>query len=67
MTADLDFERLLQDVEPPTARQAIIDVTDTAYLVKVWFEQHRVAYTAADLASMTSMVLEREKLPRGLG
>jgi hypothetical protein len=34
-------------------------------LVKLWFDDHSVSYTAADLIAMTAMVLQREQDMRG--
>jgi hypothetical protein len=50
---------------PSNFRRALTDVTDAAYVVKLWFDDHGVTYTAADLVAMTAMVLEREQSLRG--
>ena len=34
-------------------------------MVKLWFDDHGVSYTAADLIAMTAMVLQREQNMRG--
>ena len=51
--------------KPSNFRRALTDVTDAAYLVKLWFDDHRVSHTAADLVAMTAMVLEREQRLQG--
>jgi hypothetical protein len=51
--------------KPSNFRRALTDVTDAAYLVKLWFDDHRVSHTAADLVAMTAMVLQREQSLQG--
>jgi hypothetical protein len=51
--------------EPSNFRRALTDVTEAAYLVKLWFDDHGVSCTAADLVAMTAMVLQREQDMRG--
>ena len=51
--------------KPSNFRRALTDATDAAYLVKLWFDDHGVSYTAADLIAMTAMVLQREHELRG--
>jgi hypothetical protein len=51
--------------KPSHFRRALTDVTEAAYLVKLWFDDHGVSYTAADLVAMTAMVLQREQDMRG--
>jgi len=51
--------------KPSNFRRALTDVTETAYLVKLWFDDYGVFYTAADLVAMTAMVLQREQDMRG--
>ena len=49
--------------------QAVFDdrpQRDAAYLVKLWFDDHGVSYTAADLVAMTAMVVQREQSMRGV-
>jgi len=46
-------------------RRALTDVTEVGYLVKLWFDDYGVSYTAADLVAMTAMVLQREQDIRG--
>jgi hypothetical protein len=40
--------------EPSNFRRALTDVTEAAYLVKLWFDDHGVSYTAADLVYLSS-------------
>ena len=47
--------------KPSNFRRALTDVTGAAYLVKLWFDDHGVSHTAADLVAMTAMVLQREQ------
>jgi len=51
--------------KPSNFRRALTDVTGAAYLVKLWFADHRVSHTAADLVAMTAMVLQREQSLQG--
>ena len=60
------FDLWLEEHDKPSNfRRALTDATDAAYLVKLWFEDHGVSYTAADLIAMTAMVLQREQDMRG--
>ena len=60
------FDLWLEEHDKPSHfRRALSDVTEAAYLVKLWFDDHAVSYTAADLVSMTAMVLQREQDTRG--
>ncbi|MFC0408789.1 hypothetical protein [Roseomonas elaeocarpi] len=40
---------------------ALIAVADTGHACKLWFEAQRLAPTAADIMTMTRMVLDREQ------
>jgi hypothetical protein len=42
-------------------RGPIIDVADTMYVMKLWFETYQIAFTAADLVGATRLVLEQKK------
>jgi hypothetical protein len=42
-------------------RQPVIEITDTMYVCKKWFECHDVPFTAADLLAMKRLVFERER------
>jgi hypothetical protein len=44
---------------PEAWKRALFDVTDTAHACKVWFETQKIAATAADIAAMTKLALER--------
>lgn len=46
---------------PEFFKSALVDVMDTAEMVKLWLEDSGVIYTAADLAAFTAVVLERQK------
>jgi hypothetical protein len=41
--------------------QPLIDVADTMFACKKWLEGHDVAFTAANLLTMTRLVLQRER------
>lgn len=62
------FDQFLADTREELActrwRQPIIDVADTMYVCKKWFEGHEVAFTAADLVGMARLLLERERAMR---
>jgi hypothetical protein len=59
------FDQFLADAREELAgtrwRQPLIDVADTMYACRKWFEAHEVAFTASDLLAMTRLVLERER------
>ena len=60
------FDLWLEEHDKPSNfRRALTDVTEAAYLAKLWFDDHGVPYTAADLIAMTAMVLQREQDMRG--
>jgi hypothetical protein len=44
-------------------RMAVIDVLDTAYLVKKWFDAYAPTpgATPADIVAMTALIMDREK------
>jgi hypothetical protein len=58
------FEALLRDTQgaPDSAkwRGPTIDVADTMYLCKNWFEGYGINYTASDLVGMARLILARE-------
>jgi hypothetical protein len=62
------FGQFLADTREELAgtrwRQPIIDVADTMYVCKKWFEGYEVAFTASHLLAMTRLVLEREQATR---
>ena len=45
-------------------KQALIEVADTAWLCRSWFESHNVPFTAADLMTMTGMVISLSETKR---
>lgn len=59
------FEKLLQQMQTHSGgvgnfRNALIEVADTAYACKLWFESYGLAATASDVVAMTRLVIERE-------
>jgi hypothetical protein len=62
------FDQFLADTREDLActrwRQPVIDVADTIYVCKKWFEGHEIAFTASDLLAMARLVLEREQAIR---
>ena len=63
---DRKFDLWLEEhSKPSNFRRALTDVTEAAYVVKLWFDDYDVSYTAADLVAMTAMVLQREQDMRG--
>jgi hypothetical protein len=62
------FDQFLADTRGDPAgahwRQPVIDVADTMYVCKKWFEADEVAFTATDLLAVTRRVLERERATR---
>jgi hypothetical protein len=59
------FDQFLADTREDFSkmhwRQPVIEVADTMYVCKKWFEGYEIAFTAADLVAMTRLVLERER------
>jgi hypothetical protein len=59
------FDQFLADTREDFSqmhwRQPAIEVADTMYVCKKWFEGHDVVFTAADLVAMARLVLERER------
>jgi hypothetical protein len=54
------FERSLKAVEDVTKKGCLIDVLDTACLVRKWFDVYAPAATAADIVAMTKIIMQRE-------
>ena len=59
------FEQLLSkgyasDARSRHMKDAVIEVADTAYMCKTWFESYKLEATAADVIAMTRLILERE-------
>ncbi len=46
---------------------AILDVADAAYACKLWFESNGLRPTAADVAAMSRLVMEREAAIKASG
>jgi hypothetical protein len=55
-----DFDWALRAIEDPNTRMAVIDVADRMFLIKKWFEEYKISYTAADLVAAANLVLARE-------
>ncbi len=49
-----------QEARRHNFRTAVIDVADTAYVCKLWFESYGLNATAADIVAMARLVMERE-------
>lgn len=60
------FDENLKAIPPDSWRwkQAIVDVADTAWLCRSWFDSHAVKCTAADIVAMTQLILAREEQAR---
>ena len=52
----MTFETRLAQCPYPQ-RDALIQVTDTMELVKLWFEDRKIPYRGADIVSATELVL----------
>lgn len=64
-SSDLNaFDRLIDIISKTGAshsfRSALVDVCDTAYACKLWFQSYGFEPTAADLVAMTRLIMERE-------
>ena len=56
------FDSMLKHVPDISFRMAMIHVADTAYMANLWFACRKdLAYTAADVLTMTEMVFQRER------
>jgi hypothetical protein len=58
-----DFDKRLDSMREPEAanfKGALIDVCDTAYMCKLWFDSYGLVATAADVVALTRLVMERE-------
>jgi hypothetical protein len=51
------FERALGAVKE---RMSLIDVLDTAYIVRKWFDVYAPGATAADIVAMTAIIMQRK-------
>ncbi|UOM37318.1 hypothetical protein [Acuticoccus sp. I52.16.1] len=56
------FERTLHMVRRPQ-KSAVIDVTDTAHIMRLWLLDHGYDAAPEHVIAMTKLVLEREALP----
>ena len=54
------FVRRISSKAPAHLHAALLDVTDTAYACRLWFESNAPAATPADIVAMTGLVMERE-------
>lgn len=53
-------EMLLAYSVPERWKKALIDVADTAFICWVWLDERKVPFSAADVLTMTKMVIDRE-------
>lgn len=53
-------EMLLAHDMPDRWKRSLIDVADTAFLCWIWLEERKIPFTAADVLTMTKMVIDRE-------
>ncbi len=58
-----EFEDRLKDVG--AWRVYLIDVLDTADMVRLWLKAKDIPFTAGDVAAFTKMVLDRETSEKG--
>jgi len=56
----MQFNELLKDV-PTEPRRAIIDVVDSMELVKLWFDERKISFTANDLLKGAELILDTEQ------
>jgi hypothetical protein len=54
-----EFERMTDSIPDVRKRQAVLDVMDSAYLVKLWFRAQKITATAADIVAMTAQIMSR--------
>lgn len=59
-------EQLDRDFPAGSAKRALTEVADTAYMCKLWFESYlavdseKIGFNGADVMAMTKLVLEHE-------
>jgi hypothetical protein len=53
------FEELLRTIGAGPWKDALVEVCDTAFMVKVWFASYGIAATASDIVAMTALVVGR--------
>lgn len=57
-----EFEEMLKTLPVGAFKSAVRDVCDTAYMVEKYFRSRKIAATAADIAAMTGIIIQRERL-----
>jgi hypothetical protein len=68
MNDENKFERFIREM--PELGDAyhwkphIIDVADTMFACKTWFQSYGVSFTGADVVAMTKLILKREEAAR---
>jgi hypothetical protein len=58
MTFENSYEALMAQAPEGWWKEAIIDVLDTAYIVRQWFKAHKVEASAADITAMTALICQ---------
>jgi hypothetical protein len=53
------FENALKAVKDEARKGPVIDVLDTAYLVKLWLDAYAKDATAADIGALTAIIMPR--------
>jgi hypothetical protein len=53
------FDRAIERLGPGTPAEAIIEVCDTAGIAKLWFEANNMVPLAADIVSLTDIIMRR--------
>jgi hypothetical protein len=61
MLNNFDKQLKLLDLINRHFKYSLIDVTDTAYMCKLWFESYGIEPTGQAIADMTRLVLMRER------
>jgi hypothetical protein len=54
------FEGHLLAIQDEAKRMLVINVLDTAFLVKKWFDAYAPTATPADIVAMTAIIMQRE-------
>lgn len=59
--SDTDGEASAPARMPEGMEGALVRVLGTAELCRSWFDEHHMAFTAADLVALTRLVLEQQE------
>jgi hypothetical protein len=56
----MNFEETLATIKDSATRGQIVAVMDTVWLVKKWFEDSKIPFTAADIIAAAALILKQK-------